>query len=255
MADTKFKALRRMQEEQRNQFTRFMSRQKEVLVAYQSTSRAQKIAAQTQAVHDLQDAVSPTSVPTPSSTANPLQHPSILTKLEDKHLTAEIDLREAQSQEKRNCLLAIRHMEAYCNGHSPEGITRTVTEQDRKELERQHWQRDHLDLRHEAAINVLREQQARQVRLCAQKLEAEVAALEQRNREESEALERALEGELREFEEVFLSRRARLVARWELAAEIWKKRQVDEGILEMPFPIAPVEWPGEARAEGIAVAY
>ena len=178
-----------------------------------------------------------------------------MAKLEDKHVTAEIDLGEAQKQEKRNGLLALRHMQAYCSGQGPDGIGRTVTEQDRKELERQGWLCDHIDQRHESAINVLREQQARQMRICAQKQELDVATLEKKHESETADFEKACSAEVQEFEELFSKRKQRLVRRWDLAAEIWKKRQADDGILELPFPIAPVEWPASVPTGMVAARW
>lgn len=73
--------------------------------------------------------------------------------------------------------------------------------------------------------------------------------MERRHAEALSVLDRTATGEIAELESLFARRKERLVSRWELAAEIWKRRKVEEGILELPFPIAAVEWPAEAAAE------
>lgn len=98
------------------------------------------------------------------------------------------------------------------------------------------------------------------MRSCAQKLEADALALERMHALEGEASQEKCEAEQREFEEVFEARKRRLVSRWELAVEVWKKRRVDEGVLLglVAFGIAAVEWPGGEMGGGvggIAVAY
>ncbi len=168
-----------------------------------------------------------------------LQHPADLATLEDRHVVAEMDLRASQEQEQRNCLVALRHMEAYGNGDE----RRIVTDQDRRQLERQYWLRDSLGQRHESAINVLREQQAKQMHIRALKLEAEITSLRESQEHDMRDFEKAFQAELSDLEEVFRQRKERLIKRWNLAIDIMRKRRDIEEKTNIPAPIASVEWP------------
>jgi len=134
-------------------------------------------------------------------------------------------------------------MEAYCDSEHQPGDLHPITERDRCELKRQRWEHDHMAQRHASAIKVLREQQARQLRQRAQAQEEEVRLLAPKQAKELEDLEnsfKAMEGKLEEMGD---ARRRRLVARWDMAAEIWKRRRVAAGQMSLPYPIQGIEWP------------
>jgi len=216
-----FQELHQTQRNQRDRFLAFTQNQQPLLAARRENLKARELARHPHAVDDME-----------------VQHAADLTRLEDRHVAAEMDLREAHDLEQRNCLIALRHMVAYCKGD------RNVSEQDRRNLERQYWLRDHLGQKHESAINVLREQQAKQIRVRSHKHEAEVAAAQRRH-----------EAELRSYDQIFemfdaqmAQLKARMVWRWELAIRIWKIGAGLEGADdEGAFPIAPVDWPIRVR--------
>ena len=154
-----------------------------------------------------------------------------------------MELRDAHDQEQRNCLLALRHMEGYCNGHDPDGTGRVVTLEDRRKLERQYSAWNGMDKRHESAINIMREQQGRQMRARTMKQVNEVSQLQAIQAKESKELTDAMTLELRELEAIFGQRKGRLIKRWNTATDTWKGwREKDEGV-EISYPIAPLEWP------------
>jgi len=169
-------------------------------------------------------------------------------------LAAELDLTEAQSYEKRNCALALRHMEAYCDCNPLTGETHSVTDRDRRELERQRWEHEHMAQRHASAIKVLREQQARQLRQRAQAQEEEVRLLAPNQAKQLEDLESSFRSMEARLEELGEERRRRLAARWDLAVEIWKRRRVAAGQMSLPYPIQGIEWPLQREDKGTLMA-
>jgi len=171
------------------------------------------------------------------------QHVLALVHLEDNHLSAEIDLTEAQSQEKRNCALALRHMEAYCEYDPQSAGIHPVTDLDRRALERQRWEHEHLNQRHASAIRVLREQQARQLKQRGQAQEEEMRSLAPKQTKELEELESSFRSTEARLEELGAERRRRLVTRWDIAVKIWKRRRVVAGQMSLPYPIQGIEWP------------
>jgi len=107
-----------------------------------------------------------------------------------------------------------------------------------------------MDQRHQSAINVLREQQARQLRQKAMKQEAETMALIEKHEAGREELDKVLEGEEVEMDMWMEERRRKMSERWRLATEIWKKGRVDVGAIRLPHPIAAIEWPEEVAEHG-----
>lgn len=173
-------------------------------------------------------------------------HPSELTSLEDRHVTEEMDLLESQSIELRNCEIALKHMQAYCRSTSdPTSPTtdREVTLQDRRNLERQYWLRNNLPRRHESAINVMREQQARQLKNRSLKQMTQVSDLQAEQEKEIQALDRELQRELKELDGLMSQRRERLVKRWTLAVEIWKHCREQDEKTTISLPIKAIPWP------------
>lgn len=108
-----------------------------------------------------------------------------------------------------------------------------------------------MDQRHHSAINVLREQQARQLRQRALKQEGEMVALMCRQEVQREELEKVFEREEAEIERVAEERKERMSERWRLATEVWKKGRSDVGAIRLAHPIAGVEWPEEDTRDAI----
>lgn len=163
--------------------------------------------------------------------------------LENRHLEAEMQLREEQKIESRTCLVALRHMEGYCQGHDPEGTGRIVTLADRMKLERQYHTWRHMDKRQESATNVLREQQARQLRNRAQKQTTEVSALQRIQGDEMRQWEKSFDSENRQLENLFAERKLRLVKRWAIAFDTWRGWREKDGAGEIPAQVEPLTWP------------
>lgn len=228
MQFSEFQDLRHRQERQRDRFLAFGSAQQPLLDSRRDHLRAYEMERYPHVMDELE-----------------AQHSADLAKLEDRHVASEMDLREAHELEQRNCHIALRHMEAYCRGIETPGqpVQRNVSEQDRRNLERQYWLRDHLSQKQESAINVLREQQAKQLRVRSQKHDSELAAAQRRH-----------EADLRSYDQIYdtfdaqmSQMKERLAWKWELATRIWKIHAGLEGVEEVTFPLPHVEWPLHVR--------
>ena len=134
-------------------------------------------------------------------------------------------------------------MEAYFDHDADSDETHPITDRERRELERQRWEHDHMAQRHASAIKVLREQQARQLQQRAKAQEEEVRLLAPKQAKELADLESSFKSMKAKLEELGKERKRRLVARWDLAVEIWKRRRVAAGQMSLPYPIQGIEWP------------
>ncbi|KAK5016989.1 hypothetical protein LTR16_002549 [Cryomyces antarcticus] len=223
-----FRALRTQQEEERDRFVLWASRQKRDLFALRERRRQELQDKQEKSKDDLLERQFET-----------------FSKIEDKHVSAELDLRRAHEQEHRNCAIALRHMEAYCKGLSLDGTPtdRAVTDQDRRELEKQYWTRDHLEAKHSSAINVLRGEQAMRLKLRQRNQEAEVAQLERTQVKDVRALEQTLVREEQELEDAITKRKTRLTVRWDVQTEIMRKDLEKQTGVSFASVLPPIDWP------------
>ncbi|KAK4924920.1 hypothetical protein LTR28_012323, partial [Elasticomyces elasticus] len=94
-----FEALRESHEHERDRFLCWWEREKERIAKDQDERRNKLKQQHDTAVDDLIE-----------------QHSMTTLKVEDKHLMDELELLKSHDVEKRNCAVALRHMEAYCNG-------------------------------------------------------------------------------------------------------------------------------------------
>lgn len=119
-----------------------------------------------------------------------------------------------------------------------------VTLEDRRKLERQYSIWNSMERRHNSAVNVMREQQARQMKARTLKQMNELSELQlAQNKESQKLVTNPLNAELDELGDIFERRKARLVKRWNVAMDTWKGwRGKDEGF-DPACPIAPLEWP------------
>ena len=186
--------------------------------------------------------------------------------LEDRQVLAEMELQKAQQEKEKKVLLKLKYMEDYCRGgitaDSPEAQQqqinsddpnspprRIITARDLEQLREQYCVRDGMQRRHQSQINGLRERQAKAMEELVARHEREMNALLARRDEEVEDLAVGFADEADALEKVFAERRARLVRRWEVAAEILRvemerKRGVAFGRME------PVVWPAPEPEEG-----
>ncbi|KAK1060108.1 hypothetical protein LTR74_012127 [Friedmanniomyces endolithicus] len=221
------KQLRDDQAAQLDRFVAWTSKQKAELEAQQALLREQLKAGHSTALEELEDA-----------------HNAAMAEAEDKQVKAEADMRTFHDREKRDNVTALKHMEAYCAGKysSGEPHNRLVTAQDHIELDKTKRARERMDGRHESAINVLRGEQSRRMRLRAQRQEKEEQELRRVQRKEELELERAFGQEMAELELEIPERRQRLDGRWRLQAAVMTKQ----------LAVAPVFFAGEGKGAALA---
>lgn len=147
--------------------------------------------------------------------------------------------------ETRNVATALKHMEAYCLGPSPTHpeILYTVTKEDREKLDHQRAVQAKLPIRHESAINVLRAKQERDTRIKVQKQQAELDQLKEDYEEMKRVQEEKYERDRRRLETVIQSRRSRVVQRWDLRFEIWRRVWQKEFRVPLIGDIPHQDWP------------
>jgi hypothetical protein len=157
-------------------------------------------------------------------------HALSLAEAEDKQVLAEADLLATHERENRDLATALKHMEAYCagtlGGGEPHG--RTVTDQDRGELEKTRRAREAMASRHEGAIRVLRGEQGRRLKGRMARQEREIASLERAHRYEAAEMERSFEM----TEGLDVLKREALFRRWEVQDAVFlRKLEVDTGVV------------------------
>ena len=182
-----FQTLREEQTNLRARFHTWTQKQRADLSAKHSHARAQMTTRHEAAAESLSD-----------------RHNASMSEAEDKQVQAEATLRAQHAQEDRDSATALRHMEAYCAGHyvsTGAPHHRAVSAADVAELEHARRGREGMRGRQESAINVLRGEQARRLRLRSQRQEKEMVELRRAQRREELGMEREWTEEGRGLEE------------------------------------------------------
>ncbi|PNS15985.1 hypothetical protein CAC42_4386 [Sphaceloma murrayae] len=243
--------LRTKHTQQRNRLLRWDDEYRAALEAA-ADRRREAVAREFDRLHDeLLDKVDPTHVHHAVSPANPVQHAATIVSVEDKHISAEADLRTAQDTERRNTQTALKHMEAYCRGESANGEPhgRTISEQDRQELAKAQRLRDNMDIRHESAINVLRGEQNQRLRRRVQRHDQEIEQLQRRRERELDRIQRDLDMEALEWKSQVSQKRAVLERWWAMETQICLTKH---GRVMNLFPediLSPLSWCRDPGAE------
>lgn len=171
--------------------------------------------------------------------------------MEDRHLVAEMELRQTLAHEERACLIRLKHMEDYFNPAKANTTkmkndnlpVRRITERDIRELNRQYHVRDGMSRLHEARINVLRDQQARKLEALEKRQRQELEQLVGKRLEaELETLEASFAHDEASFEDLFRRRKEALRAKW-LREETVIRARLEEETKEIFGPLPPIPWP------------
>ena len=227
-----FPAHRASQQAQRDRFLAWSANLHTSLDAHRTSSRGLLQTRHTTALEDLRDA-----------------HAVSLAEAEDKQVLAEADLLATHERENRDLATALKHMEAYCagtlGGGEPHG--RTVTDQDRGELEKTRRAREAMASRHEGAIRVLRGEQSRRLKGRTARQERETASLERAHRNEAAEMERSFEL----TEGLDIVKREALSKRWEVQDAVFlRKLEVETGVV-LGGRLPGLDW-GVDQLAGIA---
>ena len=178
-----------------------------------------------------------------------------------------MELRQTLAQEERACLIRLRHMEDYCQtavakldpaaahkgklaqpkAEPHESRHRVITDRDRRELEQQYILRDNMGRLHEARINVLRDQQARQLEGLEKRQRHELEQLVARRLEaEMEALEASFAQDEAAFDQVFRRRQDLLQQHW-LKEDTRQRKILEKKTGSWYAPLHPIAWPDDPR--------
>lgn len=245
LANEAFQSLRGEQEEQFKRISKFESNQRKALSVYHQTSLTRLAsnlettkAERTKQVrlfmrinlHQLTDAT---------------QHALDLERLDESQLVAEHDLRKTHAQEAQNLVTALKYMEAYCSGANPTNpeLAHTVTDEDRKKLERQHVIQQKLPAKQESAINVLRAKQERDAKAKLQKHRMELQQLDTDYGEEKQAEEQQYVKDSSRLDAVIQARRTRVIHRWDLRFEIWRRDWENQHGSTLQGRLPHEDWP------------
>ena len=173
------------------------------------------------------------------------RHHQAMMTMEDRHLSAEVDLHGTLGLQRQACETRLRHMEAYCN--SPmliEGMPiRMVTDKDFRGLAQQYHVRDSMESLHVSRINVLREKQAKQMANLVARQEEELAKLNEQCQSELAGLDLLFNQRAAQDRLLFEARERRLARIWTLEEAIARRRlEIESG--EQYAPLAPITFGG-----------
>ncbi len=179
------------------------------------------------------------------------RHTEALSSLENRHLTAEVDLQRTLQLERQACDTRLKHMQAYCNPRSTvEGMpSRVVTKSDYRQLEQQYHIRNGMDNLHASRINVLREKQGKQQERIMAKQETELETLESDFERQNDELDAKFRDEEIQLRQEFAERKKRLVRRWGMAEAI-ERRKLEQATGETFEPLPPITWSGDENGRG-----
>lgn len=218
-----FPAHRANQQAQRDRFLTWSMHFHTALDTYRTSARSMLHTRHTVAIEDLRDA-----------------HATSLAEAEDKQVQAEADLLATHEREHRDLGIALKHMEAYCAGTlgSGEPHGRTVTEQDRGELDKTRRAKEAMVSKHEGAIRVLRGEQSRRLKGRVARQEREIASLERAQRAEAADMERSFEA----TEGLDVVKREVLSRRWELQDAVFLRQLENETGVTLGGRLPELDW-------------
>lgn len=170
--------------------------------------------------------------------------------MEDRHVAAEMELRESLAQERKSCLIRLRHMEQYCGtGKTQPGFpARRVTERDLRQLSQQYDLRDDMGRMHEARINVMREKQARQLEGLEKRQREAEEQLASQHETEMQALEASFASDEARFQLLFSGRKERLMKKWMREEEELRARLTQQTGQAYGPLLPPMSWPSSSLA-------
>ncbi|KAL1796809.1 hypothetical protein ACET3X_005349 [Alternaria dauci] len=182
------------------------------------------------------------------------KHIEDLERLEERQLLAEHDLLTAQSQETQNVATALKYIEAYCLGtRDDQERAHTVSEEDFKKLDRQRLIQQDLPRKHASAINVLRARQELDTKRRVEAQEAELQQLRVDHEEEKARKEAEYQKELERLDAVIEVRRKRLLQRWDLKFEMWRRDWEAQHNTTLTAELEHEDWPSRKADHVISI--
>lgn len=172
------------------------------------------------------------------------QQSHAMSEAEDKQVKAEADMRQVHEKEIQDNATALKHILAYCNGTYSSGDPhgREVTDQDRAELAKTQRTRELMDSRHSSAINVLRGEQSRRIRLRGMRQEKELQDLQRVHEAVDAKRDFTHERHIRDLDDFAHVRRLRMQRRWRLQTAILLRTIENETGVAVGHNIPEAEW-------------
>ena len=245
LANEAFESFRTQQKEQFERISTFECNQRTALSAHHQSSLRRLAIQHERSKIERTAQVSRLDTCDSCKLTHLLQHFCDLEHLEEMQLVAEHDLRQAQDQETQNVATALKHMEAYClgtNANHPEHA-HIVSQEDFKKLDRQRMIQQNLPRKFENAINVLRARQERQTKQRLQKQEEELDAMNANHEQQKAVHETEYNKEVERLESTIEARRKRLLQRWDLKFEMWRRNWEDQHNTTLMAKLEHEDWP------------
>jgi hypothetical protein len=237
LANEAFKSVRTQQKEQLERVSLFECSQRKALSAYHQCAM-QRLEAQYKTDRDGRVA----------------KHSEDLERLEERQLLAEHDLLQAQAQETQNVATALKYIEAYCLGtRSNQERVHTVLEEDLKKLDRQRLIQQDLPRKHASAINVLRARQEMDTKRRLEAQEAELQQLDTDYKKDHTAKEAEYHKDLERLDAVIELRRKRLLQRWDLKFEMWRRDWEAQHNTTLTTELEHENWPPRKADHAISI--
>ncbi len=136
-------------------------------------------------------------------------------------------------------------MEAYCLGthvYHPEHA-HTVSQEDFQKLDRQRMTQKNLPRKLQSAINVLRARQERETKRKLQKQEDELTGMDEEHEKQKAAHESEYNQETEKLETLIETRRRRLLQRWDLKFEMWRREWEEQHSTALMTKFEHESWP------------
>jgi hypothetical protein len=225
LANEAFTTFRSEEKEQFERVSAFECNQRKALLAHHRCSLIRLAARQNAIKDEKTKQVSSNDIAQCYVSLLATQHVHDLEHLEELQIIAEHDLRKAHGMEGQNVATALKHMEAYClgSGQSHPDHYHTVTEEDFNKLDRQRTIQEKLPRKHENAINVLRARQERDIKNRIHKQQTDLLLMDEAHANERAAEEAEHAKEIEKLDAIIEARRKRLLQRWDLKFEMWRK--------------------------------
>jgi len=161
---------------------------------------------------------------------------------------------KAHAQETQNVGTALKYIEAYCLGTREEqDRIHTVSEEDFEKLERQKTTQRDLPKKHASAINVLRARQELDMERRLEAQEAELEKLDADYEKKISAREAEYKKESERLEGLIATRRERLLKRWNLRFEMWRKDWEEQHNTTLDAKLEHEAWPPRKAHHAIII--
>ncbi|KAG9187639.1 hypothetical protein G6011_05510 [Alternaria panax] len=237
LANEAFKSFRTQQKEQFERVSSFECNQRKALSTYHRC---------TMVLHEAQYRI--------AREERVEKHNDDLERIEERQLLAEHDLLKTQAQETQNVATALKYIEAYCLGtRNDQERAHTVSEEDFKKLDRQRLIQQDLPRKHTSAINVLRARQELDTQRRLEAQEAELRQLEIEHEEERNRKEAEYQKELERLDALIEGRRKRLLQRWDLKFEMWRRDWEAQHNTTLTTELEHENWPSRKADHAISI--